>query len=987
MSIKKYRFVSPGVQIKEIDNSQLPELPEEIGPVVIGRALRGPSMRPVQVNSFSDFVETFGNPVPGKQGGDVWRDGNTLAPTYGAYAAQAYLANSTPVNFVRVLGVEHANAASTAQKAGWKTGAGPTSASSDNNGAFGLFIGSKAVTNGTVTGSAWSAAENTGSAGDGKDAALAAIWYVTSGFIRLRGNELDGSETSGSAIFLESNGSNFEFKMDILNDSGTLLETVVFNMNPDSKKYIRNVFNTDPTLTNSSITDASALKTYWLGQTYERSLQEELGVTLSQAAGGNQCGILLSLQETNDNIDGYVYNQQVTAPETPWIFAQHLGLPSQWSADSNGDYPVQNLFKVHSLYGAEWDCANVKISIRDVASSTNNFDSYGSFTLEVRSAADNDANPQVLETYTNLNVDPSSPDYIARRIGDITSTWSDIENRYTEQGDFPNVSRYIRIEMDPVIDAGTADAQLLPFGFYGPVKYRDVIAANSGSAQLRDASTLSDGTPYARGFDASEFIGFVSGTAEVTASVNEFTRTLAYPRMYCRESSLNSADELGLSNPRKVYWGIKTHRLNATRRPDAGYVDVARAQADQVSNVSRTSGSAGFVTDYAFVFSLDDLQQDSSNTNQATWAQGNRTTSNSFTSTGSGDGTYEEVLDAGYNRFTIPLVGGFDGLDITEKEPFRNTLLNGNTQYTNYAYASVRRAIDTVADPEVIECNLMTVPGITEKTLTTHVIDVCETRGDAMAIIDLENDYQPTTEGKTSEGFPVNPDPDQAILSLKNRSLNSSYGACYFPWVQIKDTIDGSLLWSPPSVVALGTLSSSQTKSEIWFAPAGFNRGGLTDGSAGIPVSAVKYRLTSQDRDNLYEVNINPIASFPSEGIVIFGQKTLQVTQSALDRINVRRMLIFVKKEISRIANNILFDQNVETTWLRFTGPANRLLDDVKNRFGLTEYKVVLDDTTTTPDLIDRNIVYAKVFLKPARAIEFIAIDFNITNTGASFED
>ena len=984
MSVKKFRFVSPGVQVKEIDNSQLPELPEEIGPVVIGRSLRGPAMRPVRVSSFSDFVQTFGNPVAGRQGGDVWRDGNTLAPTYGAYAAQAYLANSSPINFVRVLGVEHSQADTTAMKAGWKTGGGPTSASSDNNGAFGLFIGTKAD-----TAQNWSDASNTGSAGDGKDAALAAVWYVTSGYIRLRGDNLDtSSETSGSAIFLESNGSNFEFKMDIVDSTDTLIETIVFNMNPDSKKYIRNVFNTDPTLTNSDITDASALKTYWLGQTYERSLQEELGVTLSEAAGGNQCGILLSLQETNDSIDGYLYNQQVTAPETPWIFGQHLGIPSQWSADASGDYPVQNLFKVHSLYGAEWDCANVKISIRDVAASKNNFDSYGSFTLEVRQVSDTDANPQVLETYTNLNLDPSSADYIARRIGDITSTWSDSENRYTEKGDFPNQSRFIRVEMNPVIDAGTADAQLLPFGFYGPVKFRDVTAANSGSAELRDASTNATGTPFARGWDASEFIGFVSGNAEVTASVDEFTRTLTYPRMYCRESSLNSADELGLSNPKRVYWGVKTHRLNATRRADAGYIDVARAQADGVSNVNRTSGSAGYVTDYAFVFSLDDLQQDSTNTNQATWAQGNRTTSDSFTSSGSA--TYETVLDAGFNRFTIPLVGGFDGLDITEKEPFRNTLLsdsNYNSQYKSYAYASVRRAIDTVADPEVIECNLMTVPGITEESLTTHLIDVCEDRADAMAIIDLENDYQPSTEGTTAAGFPVSPDPDQAITSLKNRSLNSSYGACYFPWVQIKDTIDGSLLWAPPSVVALGTLSSSQNATEVWFAPAGFNRGGLTDGSAGIPVSAVRYRLTSQDRDNLYEVNINPIASFPSEGIVIFGQKTLQVTQSALDRINVRRMLIYVKKEISRIANGLLFDQNVKTTWLRFTGPANSLLNDVKSRFGLSEYKVVLDETTTTPDLIDRNILYAKVFLKPARAIEFIAIDFNITNTGASFED
>ena len=161
----------------------------------------------------------------------------------------------------------------------------------------------------------------------------------------------------------------------------------------------------------------------------------------------------------------------------------------------------------------------------------------------------------------------------------------------------------------------------------------------------------------------------------------------------------------------------------------------------------------------------------------------------------------------------------------------------------------------------------------------------------------------------------------------------------------------------------------------------------MTGGAAGVPVVAVTEKLTSEDRDKLYEANINPIASFPSEGIVVFGQKTLQVTPSALDRINVRRLMIYIKREISRIASGILFDQNVPATWAKFTNQVEPLLASVKSRLGLTEFRVVLDETTTTPDLIDRNILYAKIFLKPARSIEFIAIDFNITRTGAAFVD
>jgi phage tail sheath protein FI len=182
-------------------------------------------------------------------------------------------------------------------------------------------------------------------------------------------------------------------------------------------------------------------------------------------------------------------------------------------------------------------------------------------------------------------------------------------------------------------------------------------------------------------------------------------------------------------------------------------------------------------------------------------------------------------------------------------------------------------------------------------------------------------------------------------------------------------------------------MASSQSKTELWFAPAGFSRGGLSEGSAGIPVTQVRYKLSSKERDLLYENNVNPIASFPSEGIVIFGQKTLQVTPSALDRINVRRLMIYLKKEISRMATSILFDQNVDVTWKRFTSQVNPFLSSVRSRFGISEFKVVLDETTTTPDLVDRNIVYAKIFLKPTRSIEFIALDFVITRSGASFDD
>jgi hypothetical protein len=267
-------------------------------------------------------------------------------------------------------------------------------------------------------------------------------------------------------------------------------------------------------------------------------------------------------------------------------------------------------------------------------------------------------------------------------------------------------------------------------------------------------------------------------------------------------------------------------------------------------------------------------------------------------------------------------------------------------------------------------------------------MNICEARGDAMAVVDLPDGFVPRHENNSDEATRHSATAvADTISNLLGRSLNNSYACTYFPWVRIQDSLNNQTLWAPPSVVALGTFSSVDRRSEPWFAPAGFTRGGLTEGSAGLPVVGVRQRLTSKDRDKLYAANINPIASFPAEGIVIFGQKTLQVTPSALDRVNVRRLMIFVKKRISFMASRLLFEPNVRATWHRFHGQVEPFLRGIKARFGLDEFKVVLDSTTTTPDLIDRNIMYAKILLKPTRAIEFIAIDFVITNSGASFED
>ena len=366
------------------------------------------------------------------------------------------------------------------------------------------------------------------------------------------------------------------------------------------------------------------------------------------------------------------------------------------------------------------------------------------------------------------------------------------------------------------------------------------------------------------------------------------------------------------------------------------------------------------------------------------------TNGTAYTSLSTGGGALELLRVV--NSFSMPFVGGCDGVDVTEADPFNMSTrtVGGKTTRTSYAYASIDRAIELIRDPEALEANLVAMPGISNASLTKKLIQVCEARADMLAVIDLPNVYIPSAEEICNDEERVTrTTPEKSAKNLIARRVNSSYGCTYYPWVKIQDDRNANAnVWVPPSCVALGVMANTEEKNAVWFAPAGFNRGGLGDPkNSGLAVQAVSEVLLSTQRDKLYSANINPIASFVAEGLVVFGQKTLQMTPSALDRINVRRLLIFVKKQISFYASQLLFDQNLPATWNRFTGQVVPFLESVKTRLGLADFKVVLDRSTTTPDLVDRNIMYAKIFLKPARAIEFIAVDFVITRSGASFEN
>ena len=989
MASKKYRFVSPGVQLRELDRSQIPDEPLADGPVIIGRSIRGPALKPVRVQDFTEFVEIFGNPQPGNGGGDVWRDGGEgLAPTYGAYAAQAWLQNSSPLTFVRLLGKANTQAGATQAlgAAGWIVGGNSTTAL---GGSYGLFI--------LDSGSIANQQSITGT--------LAAVIYTEAGYAPvLSGTKgaTESTKTSGSAVMiynLAGAAGNPTFHLQIVKESdNSVVASKEIDFDQTGGKFIRKVLNTNPATLKNRLYASGSQYNYFLGESYESTVTANLN---SGSEAGSCLGVILGLNNGTTDL-GYGQNLDSASPSsTGWFISYDLGAASSFQPENEADAP--NLFKIVSLEEGTWAQKNLKISIQDIQYSDDPADPYGTFSLVIRNVRDSDAILQVVESYANLNLNPDSPNYIGARIGDQTATWDDTQRRYRYSGKYPNMSKYIRVFMNASVENKGIETSALPFGYKGPLRFSgfSIPAASTNDkpnvlaeATTENANSIAFGGPG----NLSEAN---NPTYLVTGMENSgplLSASFTFPSTTLRANTKTG----NLASPTDAYFGVKTTQASNLRFNNA-YKDLVRGlpggQHTADGPVLDPDATYTNNTEYSYIFTLDYITRHSGTTNitqttndvdsiEAYYLSGSRHTGVSLSSTGSN--TYKDVIDAEFNQFTAPMFGGFDGTDILETNPFNNYSLSGKTETTSYEFNSIKMAMDSCADAELVEMNMMSMPGLTHTGLTDHMLDLAERRSDTLAIIDIGGGYIPEADrgnvGTDSEAANRG-EAQSAARTFRTRQVNNSYGAAYYPWTRVRDSQTGQTFYCPPSVAAIGTLSYSQAVSEVWFAPAGFNRGGLTAGSAGIPVVGVTEKLTSKDRDRLYEVNINPIASFPAEGLVIFGQKTLQSTRSALDRINVRRLMIRIKKEISRISNALLFDPNTEVTWDRFKGQVVPFLDSVKSRLGLEDYKVILDKTTTTPDLIDRNIMYAKIFLKPTRAIEFIAVDFIITNTGASFED
>jgi len=593
------------------------------------------------------------------------------------------------------------------------------------------------------------------------------------------------------------------------------------------------------------------------------------------------------------------YLQEYKPAVTPYVVSELRG------------NKLLRLFRFWTISDGNAANEQFKISIRNIKLDTKEFD------VVIRAFYDTDAQPTVLESFSRCTMDPTSNNFIGRRIG-------------TLDGFYPSKSAYVLVEMDD--SSNTSDA--FPAGFIGyPIR----------DYQLNSNSTVVDPK--------------LTYKTEYGAFENK------------RKYYLGLSETVGIDADFFDYKGVPQ-----TVSPDMwtgmtnGFHMDIDASAATIDNVTVVINSTGGTYSPVFLFDTGDWEF--------------------RTDAGLVNGPYEKIYA---RKFTFAPFGGYDGWDIyrTRRSNLDSYLINGtngakglasgafsNRTLTNgdlginsdyYAYLE---AIWTFRNPEAVNINVFATPGIDNfdnTNLIEATIDMIEQeRADSLYIM--------TTPDTDSAGDVMGV---EDVTDFLDGMYDSNYSCTYWPWIQVNDTENNVYIYMPPTRDVVRNIALTDNIAFPWFAVAGIQRG---------DVDAIQARkkLTLAERDTLYENRINPIATFTSDGIKIWGNKTLQVKESALNRINVRRLLLQARKLISAVSIRLLFEQNDAVVRNQFLALVNPILDNIRSERGLTDFRVVLSND---PEDIDRNQLTGQIFLKPTRALEFIQLEFVIMNTGASFDN
>jgi len=749
--------------------------------------------------------------------------------------------------------------------------------------------------------------------------------------------------------------------------------TASFDMT--APNYFPNVFNTDPLKieekghylyshydiypTLAAVTGTGATAKYSVGSGVSK---QDIGFILTSSVNRSATSF--------GNVPAYEdFQDRFSAAFTPFVISQEFDRP-------------YNLFKVVALNDGKGEAEKLKVSIENISRATSDTNKFGKFDLVVRQFVDSDDEKKVLESFRGLSLDPGSDRYVARAVGDQNIFFnfdaSSESQKIVVDGTHPVRSRYIRVKMSDEMVKKEVPQEALPMGYRGPNHL-----VTSGTMLTNDVATY---------FMSASFL----------------SRVVEPPLPYRDTIALGT----GLSKKvdSRYYWGMQTTRKTSATEPNKpGLIDESwrsfvkyfpthrkDTTAFSVGNNAGAAMANGAILDSDVfnnnIFTLERVQvvtasdgfADSEQWLSASYIRKGGIVANHPNKTRKFKVTdLDRAGNRKYIKFTMPLQGGFDGTDMFNSDKSKLTNVSAKREMddesaqggtSGQSVAAFRKAVDVMGSKSDVEIQLLATPGMRHTSITDYAISSVEGRFDAMYIMDIEERDQVNTVITSSV---QKPHVLNTVTDFKNRALDTSFAAAYFPDVTIKDPATNALIQVPPSVAVLGAYGLNDRIGHPWFAPAGFTRGALS------AVETASVKLNRTNLDDLYDSDINPISAFPGTGLTVWGQKTCLQASSALDRVNVRRLLISVRRSVRNVANTLLFEPNREETLEKFTSLVNPILQRVQELSGVDRYKVIIDTTTTTQADVENNTIRGKIFLQPTRAVEFVALDFVVTNAGS----
>ena len=777
---------------------------------------------------------------------------------------------------------------------------------------------------------------------------------------------------------------------------------VTASFDPEAANYFANVFNTDPAKTQEA--GHLLYAHYDIHPTYAAvtASADYMQITFSASFDGVKEGTAIKNEDIAFLVTGSAARD--TGSSTVPNFESFTDrfktakFPTVISQEFGG--LAKDLFTVHCLDDGSLGNTRVKVSIENINKSTNSNNKWGTFDLLVRDYYDEDTNATVVERFNKLSLNPNDERYITRVIGDY-HIFYDFDKRIGGQklvveGSYANASNYIRISPSVALERGEIPDTALPIGFRGISHL-----VTSGSSIIGEISNDSPGATDA-------------GTAEFRNV--ETLQQLVQPPIPMRLTIAQGQTPKKRVNS-SLYWGIQTTKQKSATEPNASMAfnhsissygvyfpdHLVLTQAISVGDNPGVSDVTGTIFDCDRFnnnkFSLDKIQVITTTADQADseqWAgavyrrDGVATStmldidgvSTSNTRLLNVDKDFGLLSARKYLRFTMIPQGGFDGLNVFDdnKSKMTDIAIRREMADTNQGLdngptvAAYKKAIDVLGERSDVDIQLLAIPGIRQPVITDHAIDKIEDRFDALYIMDvpvIDTLNTPVTSSVQEVSV------TNTATTFGSRNIDTSFAAAYFPDVILQDQVTGASSQIPPSVAVLGAFGLNDSVAFPWYAPAGFTRGALKN------VLETQVKLNRDNLDTLYDVDINPLTSFAqSNDVVVFGQKTLLAAQSALDRVNVRRLLIDIRRQVRKIGDTFLFEPNRESTLSKFSAAVTPVLSRIQAQQGLERFKVQIDTTTTTQADIENNTVRGKIFLQPVRSVEFISLDFVVTNAG-----